>query len=59
MENNDFEKIRIKNRTCHYFDDSIKLEDFEIDNIYDFDLDGFITISEGTRYNLALFGPEE
>ena len=26
-------KVRIKNRTCYYFDDIIKLEDFDIDNI--------------------------
>ena len=25
--------MRIKNRTCYYFDDIIKLEDFDIDNI--------------------------
>ena len=33
MENNEFEKVRIKNRTCYYFDDIIKLEDFNVDNI--------------------------
>ena len=33
MENNEFEKVRIKNRTCYYFDDIIKLEDFSVDNI--------------------------
>ena len=32
MENNEF-KVRIKNRTCYYFDDIIKLEDFNLDNI--------------------------
>ena len=26
-------KGRIKNRTCYYFDDIIKLEDFTLDNI--------------------------
>ena len=26
-------KVRIENRTCYYFDDIIKLEDFGIDNI--------------------------
>ena len=26
-------KVRIKNRTCYYFDDIIKLEDFDLDNI--------------------------
>ena len=31
MENNEFKEVRIKNRTCHYFDDIIKLED--LDNI--------------------------
>ena len=29
MENNEFKKVRIKNRTCYYFDDIIKLEDFD------------------------------
>ena len=33
MENNEFKKVPIKNRTCYYFDDIIKLEDFDIDNI--------------------------
>ena len=26
-------KVCIKNRTCHYFDDIIKLEDFDLDNV--------------------------
>ena len=34
MENNEFKKVRIKNRTCYYFDDIIKLEDFDLDNIF-------------------------
>ena len=33
MENNEFEKVRITNRTCYYFDDIIKLADFDTDNI--------------------------
>ena len=34
MENNELKKVRIKNRTClHYFNEIIKLEDFDIDNI--------------------------
>ena len=28
-----FKKVRIKNRTCYYFDDTIKLKDFDIDHI--------------------------
>ena len=32
-ENNELKKIRIKNRTCYYFDDKIKLEDFDLVNI--------------------------
>ena len=32
MENNEFEKVRIKNRTYYYFDDIIKLEDFGLHN---------------------------
>ena len=35
MENNEFKKkkICIQNRACYYFDDIIKLEDFDNDNI--------------------------
>ena len=32
MENNELEKVFIKNRTCYYFDYIIKLEDFDLDN---------------------------
>ena len=30
MKNNKFNKVRIKNRMCYYFDDIIKLENFDI-----------------------------
>ena len=33
MENIEFQKVYIKNRTCYYFDDITKLDDFDIDNI--------------------------
>ena len=33
MENNEFEKVCIKNRACYYFDDIIKLEELDLDNI--------------------------
>ena len=33
MENNEFKKVRIKNCTCYCFDDTIKLEDFDLDDI--------------------------
>ena len=33
MENNELKKLRIKNRACYYFDDIIKLEDFNLDNM--------------------------
>ena len=33
MENNELKKFRIKNCTCYYFDDVIKLEDFDFNNI--------------------------
>ena len=33
MENNKFKKIIIKNIACYYFDDMIKLKDFDIDSI--------------------------
>ena len=31
--NDDLKEIGIKNRTCYYFDDRIKIEDFDINNI--------------------------
>ena len=31
--NNELKEIDIKNRTCYYFDDIIKIEDFYLDNI--------------------------
>ena len=34
MRNNEFKKVRIKNRTCCYVDHIIKLEDFDLDNIF-------------------------
>ena len=33
MENNELKKVCIKNLTCYYFDDIIKLEYFNLDNI--------------------------
>ena len=33
MENNELKKVCIKNRSCNYLDDIIKLEDFHLDNI--------------------------
>ena len=33
MENNELRKVCIKNRTCYYFDDIIKLENFDLHNI--------------------------
>ena len=33
MENNEFKRVRIKSGTCYYFDNIIKLEDLDIDNI--------------------------
>ena len=33
MENNEFKKVCIKNCTYYYFDDIVKLEDFDLDNI--------------------------
>ena len=32
MENSEFKKIRIKNCTCYYSDDIVRLEDFDLDN---------------------------
>ena len=33
MENSEFNKVHIKNNTCYYFDNIIKLQDFDLDNI--------------------------
>ena len=34
MESNDeLKEIDIKNRACYHFDDIIKIEDFDLDNI--------------------------
>ena len=33
MENSELKKVRIKNRTCYYFNDIIKLEDLNLDKI--------------------------
>ena len=32
MENNEIEKFRIKSRRCYYFNYTIKLEDFDLDD---------------------------
>ena len=33
MENNEFKEVCMKSRKFYYFDDIIKLEDFDLDNI--------------------------
>ena len=33
MKNNEFQKVRIKNSTCSYFDDITKVEDFNLNNV--------------------------
>ena len=33
MESNKLKEIDIKNPTCYYFEDLIKIEDFDFDNI--------------------------
>ena len=33
MENNELKKACIENSTCYYFDDIIKIEDFDFGNI--------------------------
>ena len=33
MEHNEFLKVSIKNRTCFYFDNLTKFEDFDFDDI--------------------------
>ena len=34
IENNELKKVRIKNLTCYYFYDIIKLKDFDLNNIF-------------------------
>ena len=34
MGRNEFKEVDIKNCTCYYFDDKIKIEDFDFDNIF-------------------------
>ena len=47
MNSNDkLKEIYIKNRTCYYFDDIIKIEDFDLDNIL---------IVENTYENILIF----
>ena len=33
MESNQLKEVNIKNITCYFFDDIIKIEDFDSDNI--------------------------
>ena len=33
MENNELKKVSVKNSTCYYYDDIIKIEDFDLSNI--------------------------
>ena len=33
MKNNELKKISLKNRACYYFDEVIKIEDFDFGNI--------------------------
>ena len=35
IENNEFKKVQIKNRMCYYFDDIIKLENFDFNILID------------------------
>ena len=46
MENNEFEKVRIKNRTYYYFNDKIKLKDFSLVNIL---------IDENSHENILIY----
>ena len=46
MKNNELKKVHIKNRTCYYFDDIIKLEDFNLD---------IILIDEKSHENILIY----
>ena len=43
---NELKEIDIKNRTCYYFDNVIKIEDFDFDNI---------SIDEKSRKNVVIY----
>ena len=71
MQNNELKKSRIKNRTCYYFDDIFKVEDFDLDNILIYEkfgskplrirfdkIDGIMRIYDRNRY-LTFFGPKK
>ena len=68
MESNDkLKEIDIKYRACYYFDDIIKIEDFDLNNIlideksYENILvynDGFVRVYDRSKY-LVLFGSEK
>ena len=57
MEDNEFSKVCIKNCTCYYFDDIIKFEDFDIDNIL-IDEKSHENISIYDISNKTLIGPK-
>ena len=46
MENNELKKLRIENRTCYYFADIIKLEDFDLVNLL---------IDEKSHENISIY----
>ena len=46
MENNEFNNIRIKNGTCYYFNDIIKLEEFDVD---------YALIDEKSNKNILIY----
>ena len=46
MKNNELKKVHIKNCTCYYFDDIIKLEDFNLD---------IILIDEKSHENMLIY----
>ena len=70
MENNEFKKLCIKICTCYYFNDIIRLEDFDFDNIlidekshkniliYDISYKTLVSPKPITRY-LVLLDPEK
>ena len=45
-KNNRLNKVSIKNRTCHYLDDKIKIEDIDFENI---------SIDENSSRNILTF----
>ena len=57
MENNEFKNVYIKNCLCCYFDDIIKLKDFDFDNILIDEISHENILTDNISYK-TLLGPK-